>query len=42
VRRRIIFGSATDIARIMAVDGCGTQINTSYIERDNLTSGQSN
>ena len=42
VRRRIIFGSAADIARIIAADGCGTQINTSYIERDNLTSRQSN
>jgi hypothetical protein len=42
VQRHIIFGSAADIARIIAADGCGTQINTSYIERDNLTSRQSN
>ena len=42
VRRRIVFGSAAEIAHIIAADGCGTQINTSYIERDNLTSRQSN
>jgi hypothetical protein len=38
----IIFGSAEDIAAILAADGCGTEINTSYVERDNLTSRQSN
>jgi len=42
VRRRIIFGSAEDIAQILKTDGCGTQINTAYVERDNLTSRQSN
>lgn len=42
VRRRIIFGSADDIAAILKADGCGTQINTAYVERDNLTSRQSN
>src|SRR5574341_2618173 len=26
----------------MQADGCGSQINTSYVERDNLTSRQSN
>lgn len=42
VRRRILFGSADTIARILEADGCGSQINTSYVERDNLTSRQSN
>lgn len=42
VRRRIIFGSADDIAHIIEADGCGSQINTAYVERDNLTSRQSN
>jgi IS1 family transposase len=42
VRRRIIFGSADDIAAILEADGCGSQINTAYVERDNLTSRQSN
>lgn len=42
VRRHIIFGSAEDIARIIEADGCGSQINTAYVERDNLTSRQSN
>ncbi len=42
VVRRIIFGSAEDIAAILAADGCGAKINTSYVERDNLTSRQDN
>jgi transposase-like protein len=42
VRRHIIFGSAEDIARILEADDCGSQINTAYVERDNLTSRQSN
>ncbi len=42
VVRRIIFGSPQDIAAILAADGCGSQINTAYVERDNLTSRQSN
>jgi hypothetical protein len=42
VVRRIIFGSAKDIATILEADGCGSQINTAYVERDNLTSRQSN
>lgn len=42
VRRRIIFGSAEEIAHILEKDGCGSQINTAYVERDNLTSRQSN
>lgn len=42
VRRRIVLGTEADIARILQADGCGTQINTSYVERDNLTSRQCN
>lgn len=42
VRRQIWLGSEADIVRILQADGCGTQINTSYVERDNLTSRQSN
>ncbi len=42
VVRRIVFGSAEDIAAILVADGCGSQINTAYVERDNLTSRQSN
>ncbi len=37
VKRRILFGSAEEIARILKADGCGSQINTAYVERDNLT-----
>lgn len=42
VKRHILFGSEDDIVEILEVDGCGSQINTSYVERDNLTSRQSN
>lgn len=42
VRRQIVLGSADRIAQILEADGCGSQINTSYVERDNLTSRQSN
>lgn len=42
VTRRIVFGSADAIAQIIAEDGCGTQINTAYVERDNLTARQCN
>lgn len=38
VRRRIVFGSSETIIEILG----NQQINTSYIERDNLTSRQSN
>lgn len=38
VRRRIIFGSREVITEILG----GQQINTAYVERDNLTSRQSN
>jgi hypothetical protein len=42
VTRHIVFGSEEAIVQILAADACGSQINTSYIERDNLTSRQSN
>jgi len=42
VRRHIVLGTETDIVQILQADGCGSQINTSYVERDNLTSRQSN
>lgn len=42
VSRRIIFGSEGEIAAVIEADGCGRQINTSYVERDNLTARQSN
>ena len=42
VRRRILLGTEADIVQILQADGCGSQINTSYVERDNLTSRQSN
>lgn len=42
VRRRILLGTKADIVQILQADGCGSQINTSYVERDNLTSRQSN
>jgi hypothetical protein len=38
VRRRIIFGARDIIAKVLG----GHQINTAYVERDNLTSRQSN
>jgi len=40
VRRRIIFGTEGDIAVILKVSGCGSQINTAYVERNNLTMRQ--
>lgn len=42
VTRQILFGCEDDMIQIMETDGCGEQINTSYVERDNLTSRQSN
>jgi len=42
VRRQLLLGSADTVAQILQSDGCGSQINTSYVERDNLTSRQSN
>lgn len=42
VNRRIVFGTEDAMIRILTEIGCGSQINTSYIERDNLTSRQSN
>jgi len=42
VRRRIIFGSADAIARILQADAWGGPINTAYVECNNLTPRQSN
>jgi hypothetical protein len=42
VKRQILFGTDDDLIRILEADGCGSQINTAYVERDNLTSRQSN
>jgi hypothetical protein len=42
IKRHILFGSEEDVIRIIETDGCGSQINTSYVERDNLTSRHSN
>jgi hypothetical protein len=42
VRRQIVFGPEEDLIRIMQADGCGSEINTAYVERDNLTSRQNN
>ena len=41
VRRRIVFGKADDIAVIIQADGCGSEVNTAYVERNNLTMRQS-
>ena len=41
VRRRIVFGKAEDIAMIIHTDGCGAEVNTAYVERNNLTMRQS-
>jgi len=40
VHRRIIFGTAQEIAAIIKADGCGSQVNTAYVERNNLTMRQ--
>jgi ethanolamine utilization protein EutA (predicted chaperonin) len=37
VKRHILFGSEDDLIQILETDGGGSQINTSYRERDNLT-----
>ena len=42
VKRQILFGSEDDLIRVIQADGCGSRINTAYVERDNLTSRQSN
>ncbi len=42
VKRQILFGPEADLIRIMQTDGCGSRINTAYVERDNLTSRQNN
>ncbi len=40
VHRRIIFGTAQEIAAIITADGCGSSVNTAYVERNNLTMRQ--
>jgi hypothetical protein len=40
VRRRIIFGTAEEMATIITADGCGSTINTAYVERNNLSMRQ--
>jgi IS1 transposase len=40
VRRRIIFGTAGEIDVILKADGCGSAVNTAYVERNNLTMRQ--
>jgi len=42
VRRQIVFGAEGDIMLQLKLENCGSYINTSYIERDNLTSRHSN
>jgi hypothetical protein len=42
VERHVVFGTLEEIEAVLARDGCGTKINTSYVERDNLTSRQQN
>jgi hypothetical protein len=42
VRRQILFGTEGELIRVMKADGCGSRLNTAYVERDNLTSRQSN
>jgi IS1 transposase len=41
VRRHMVFGTADDIAVIIHADGCGAEVNTAYVERNNLTMRQS-
>jgi hypothetical protein len=40
VKRQILFGPEEDLIRMMQTDGCGSRINTAYVERDNLTARQ--
>jgi IS1 family transposase len=42
VERHIVFGTPDEIEAILDRDGCGSKINTAYVERDNLTSRQHN
>jgi len=41
VRRRMVFGQADDMAVIIQADGCGTEVNSADVERNNLTMRQS-
>jgi hypothetical protein len=40
VHRRIFFGTAGDIEIIVKASGCGSKVNTAYVERNNLTMRQ--
>ena len=42
VSRRIVFGQPEAIAGVLEAGGCGSQINTAYVERNNLTMRQNN
>jgi len=42
VHQQLIFGTEGEIALILRQTQCGTHINTSFVERDNLTSRQTN
>lgn len=42
VERQIVFGTPDEIEAILDQDGCGSTIDTAYVERDNLTSRQHN
>ncbi len=42
VSRRIVFGQAEAIARVIEAGGSGSRINTAYVERNNLTMRQNN
>jgi hypothetical protein len=41
VRRHSVFGTADDMAGILHADGCGAEVHTAYVERNNLTMRQS-
>ena len=41
VRRRMVVGKADDMAMILQAAGCGSEVNTAYVERNNLTMRQS-
>jgi hypothetical protein len=42
VSRRIVFGQSEAIAQVIEAGGFGSQVNTAYVERNNLTMRQSN
>ena len=42
VSRQIVFGRPEAITQVLEAGGCGSQVNTAYIERNNLTMRQNN